>query len=160
VQNIDIHGVVIHPSGKLLASTPDGVWTSTDEGQTYSLHRFPIEWPPEPAAVAVQVETYCRGIAMKLDDPNTVWVATGDYVPGKVGGVQISTDAGVTWKPAKMDVIPNSTTYLFATNKADPNRVVAASNYGYIYVSQDAGQNWHKVPREFGEIRGLAWASN
>lgn len=160
VQNIDIHGMIAHPSGKLLCSTPDGVWTSTDEGQTYSVHRFPINWPPEPAAVAVGVETYCRGMASKVDDPDTIWVATGDYVPGKVGGVQVSNDAGKTWKAASMDVTPNSTTYLFATNKARPDRVVAASNYGYVYVSEDAGQNWTKLPREFGEIRGLAWVPN
>ncbi|WP_340315816.1 WD40/YVTN/BNR-like repeat-containing protein [Rhizorhabdus argentea] len=160
VQDTDIHGLVVHPSGKLLATTPSGVFTSTDEGQTYTVHKFPIEWPPEPAAVAVGVETYCRGIAMKVDDPDTVFVATGDYVPGKVGGVQVSTDAGLTWAPARMDVIPNSTTYLFATHKADPDRIVAASNYGYIYVSRDAGQNWTKLSREFGEIRGLVWVPN
>jgi hypothetical protein len=72
IQNINIHGIVAHPSGKRLASTPNGVWTSSEEGQTYTLHRFPIEWPPEPAAVAVQVETYSRGMAVKTDDPDTV----------------------------------------------------------------------------------------
>jgi len=160
VQNIDIHGVAVLPSGKLLATTPDGVWTSTDEGHSYSLHKFPIQWPPEPAAVAVDVETYCRGIAQKADDPNTIFVATGDYVPGKVGGIQRSTDGGESWTPAELSVTPNSTVYLFATNKANPDRVVAASNYGYVYVSEDAGKHWTKTPREFGEVRGLAWLPN
>ena len=160
VQNSDIHGIVALPEGKIFCTTPDGVWNSSDEGKTYKLHKFPIEWPPEPAAVAVNVETYCRGITNIIGNPHRILVACGDYVPGKVGGVRISDDGGSSWRSAAMDVTPNSTMYVFATHKTDPNLVVASSNYGYTYISRDAGETWKKVPREFGEIRGLVWAPN
>jgi photosystem II stability/assembly factor-like uncharacterized protein len=159
-QEQDIHGMVVMPDGKLLCSTPNGIWTSLDQGQTYSLHQLPIEWEPEPAAVAVGVQTYCRGMGQKRDDPDTVFVCTGDYVPGKTGGIQYSKDAGLTWQPANLSQEPNSTVYLMSTHKANAQRMVAASNYGQIYLSEDGGCNWTKVRREFGEIRGLCWVPN
>lgn len=156
----DIHGMVVLPDGKLLASTPNGVWTSHDQGQSYNLHELTIDWPEEPAASAVGIKTYCRGMVQSKADPNTVFVCTGDYVPGKTGGIQISTDAGETWTPTHMDVEPNSTVYCISTHGANTDRMVAASNYGYIYTSEDGGRNWKKVKREFGEIRGLCWVPN
>ena len=35
----------------------------------------------------------------------------------------------------------------------DANRIVAFSLFGEVYVSEDAGAAWHKIAREFGEIR-------
>jgi hypothetical protein len=55
---------------------------------------------------------------------------------------------------------PNSHVYAIAANPADPELFVAASMFGYVYISQDAGVTWEKLPREFGEIRGLAWGPN
>ena len=159
-QEQDIHGMVAFPTNKIIASTPNGVWTSTDEGLTYKLHTFDIDWPEEPDATAVGVKTYCRMMARKANDPDTIFVGVGDYVPGKVGGVRYSTDGGRTWNRSEMDVIPNSVVYVFATHPSNPDRIVCASNYGYIYVSEDAGKAWKKLKREFGEIRALAWVPN
>jgi hypothetical protein len=33
----------------------------------------------------------------------------------------------------------------------------ASSVSGELYRSTDAGASWEKLPREFGEIRALAW---
>ena len=38
--------------------------------------------------------------------------------------------------------------------------IVAASLYGYVYVSEDGGESWSKRQREFGEIRALALTPN
>ena len=38
----------------------------------------------------------------------------------------------------------------------DANRIVAFSLFGEVYVSEDAGAAWHKIAREFGEIRTAA----
>jgi hypothetical protein len=59
-----------------------------------------------------------------------------------------------------MDIEPNSTMYWFATNRADPNLILANSIYGYIYLSRDGGDSWTKLRRELNEIRGLAWLPN
>jgi len=96
----------------------------------------------------------------KADDPNVVFVANGNDVPGDRGVVQRSKDGGQTWSAARMDIEPNSTMYWFATNRADPNLILANSIYGYIYLSRDGGDSWTKLRRELNEIRGLAWLPN
>jgi hypothetical protein len=44
-----------------------------------------------------------------------------------------------------------------ATHPADGARIVAFSLFGEVYVSEDAGESWRKIAREFGEIRAAAW---
>jgi hypothetical protein len=51
----------------------------------------------------------------------------------------------------------NSTIWNFSTHPADPSLIYASSVSGYLYRSTDTGSSWTKLPREFGEIRALAW---
>ena len=37
-----------------------------------------------------------------------------------------------------------------------PNVIAPASLFGYVYVSEDGGDTWSKLKKEFGEIRALA----
>ena len=55
---------------------------------------------------------------------------------------------------------PNSPIWSFATHPANPNRILACSHYGEIFASEDAGDSWVKLRREFSEIRALAWTPN
>lgn len=153
--NGDIHGLAIAPGDrpKLLATTPDGVWSSLDEGQSWSLHSF-------PRFAERDTISYCRGVALKPGDPNVMFVGNGDFIPGKRGAIQRTVDGGKTWAAAALPVEPNSVVYWLATNPADPNIVVANSLHGYVYLSADAGASWSKVRREFGEIRAIAWVPN
>jgi hypothetical protein len=57
-------------------------------------------------------------------------------------------------------VEPNSPLYGFAVNAANPDRLLSYSLFGEIYASEDAGDSWQKVKREFGEIRAIAWLPN
>jgi len=153
--NQDIHGVAIslgQPT-KILATTPDGIWTSMDEGESWTLHGFPRFYEKDRIS-------YCRGVALKADDPEVIFVGNGDFIPGKTGAIQRSTDGGKTWEVVPLPVAPNSTIYWFATHPADPNIIVANSLNGYIYTSSDGGDSWKKLKQEFGEIRALAWMPN
>jgi hypothetical protein len=40
---------------------------------------------------------------------------------------------------------------------AAPDTVFAASRYGYLYRSEDGGDSWHKLWREFSEISSVLW---
>jgi len=150
--NLDVHGLAIGPRGPMV-TTPDGIWTSTDEGETWSLHGFPRFAERDRIS-------YCRGVALKPDDPDTIFVGNGDFIPGKTGAIQRSRDGGTTWRKCDLPVVPNSVVYWFGTNPRDPNLIVANSLHGYVYVSGDAGDSWRKLPREFGEIRAITWLPN
>jgi hypothetical protein len=54
----------------------------------------------------------------------------------------------------------NSTIWGLATHPADASRILAFSLFGEVYISDDAGDSWTKVAREFGEIRAAAWLPN
>ena len=50
--------------------------------------------------------------------------------------------------------------YWLANNSEMPNVVAAASLFGYVYVSEDGGDSWSKLKKEFGEVRALAVTPN
>ena len=39
----------------------------------------------------------------------------------------------------------------------DPKVVFAGSRYGYLYRSDDSGDTWSKLWREFSEISSVVW---
>ena len=135
------------------AGTPFGLAKTEDEGETWLWHEFPNYHPKD-------VVSYCRAVVVKPDDPDVMYVANGDTIPGVVGGVQRTIDGGTTWALVDLPVAPQSVIYWIAVNAQIPDVVVAISLYGYVYVSEDAGDTWHKLPKEFGEIRALAVTPN
>ena len=149
----DIHDVAARPAGdgkSVLTSTPREIFASADKGESWQ--RLGVG-----AHFALP---YCRGLALKADDPNTVFVATGDGAAGTTGAIQRSKDAGKSWQRVSLPATPNSPIWAFATHMADPGLIVACSHYGELYASHDAGDSWKKLPREFTEIRALAWTPN
>ncbi len=153
--NQDVHGLTIAQGKptKIHVTTPDGIWTSTTEGESWSLHGFPRFFEKDKIS-------YCRGVAVKPDNPDVIFVGNGDFIPGKTGAIQRSTDGGKTWEAAKLPKAPNSTIYWFGTHPANPDVIVANSLHGYVYTSEDGGASWDKVDQEFGEIRAMAWTPN
>lgn len=151
----DIHDVriAVGPQTKIYASCPAGVFASTDEGESWEIHEFPLFHPDD-------MLSYCRGMELKADDPNVVFVGNGDSTPGFEGVIQRSQDGGKTWSPVQMSKQPNSNIYWMASHPTDPSRIVANSINGYIYVSDDGGGSWEKVKNEFGEVRSIVWMPN
>jgi len=49
----------------------------------------------------------------------------------------------------------NSTLWCVAVHPLDPKLIFACTNYGQLYLSEDGGDSWTKLKREFGEIRAL-----
>ena len=47
-----------------------------------------------------------------------------------------------------------------ATHRERPNVIVATSFYVYVYVSEDGGDSWKKLQKEFGEVRSVALLPN
>jgi hypothetical protein len=134
--------------GRLLASTNNDLNLSTDGGET---------WRPLGIGQALPW-AYCRGLAQQCGRPEVVLLGNGDGPPGTAGVVARSADGGATWHEALMPGRANSTVWTFAVHPADADLVYASSVSGEVYRSTDGGASWLKLPREFGEVRALAWA--
>jgi photosystem II stability/assembly factor-like uncharacterized protein len=144
----DIHGLALVPGGRMLASTNNDLNASNDRGETW-----------QPLAIGgVLPWPYCRGMTQLCYRPEVILMGNGDAPPGTIGVVARSADAGATWREARMPGRANSTVWTFAVHPADPTLVYAASVSGEVYRSTDGGERWEKLPREFGEVRALAWA--
>jgi photosystem II stability/assembly factor-like uncharacterized protein len=152
INDPDIHdvGVVVNGKTTVLTTTPREIFASADHGETW-----------QGLGVSAQFALpYCRSLAQKADDPSTLFVATGDGAAGSTGAVQRSRDGGQTWQMASLPDEPNSPIWAFATHQADPGLIVACSHYGELYKSENAGDSWSKIRREFTEIRAVSWTPN
>ena len=142
--------IVVNGGATVLTTTPREIFASHDRGESWKglgVHeQFPLP--------------YCRSLTQKADDPETLFVATGDGAVGTTGAIQRSTNGGKSWQMANLPVKPNSPIWAFATHPADPGLIVACSHYGELYKSENAGDSWSKLPREFTEIRSLSWTPN
>jgi len=149
IPNPDVHNVVVAagPPKSVFVVVNDDVWRSTDDGATWQAARarevFPWKYP--------------RGVTVKPDDGATVFVTIGDSTPGRVGTVMRSRDAGATWRDVGLPVQPNSAVWTVSIPAAAPDTVFAASRYGYLYRSDDGGDTWRKLWREFGEVSSILW---
>jgi photosystem II stability/assembly factor-like uncharacterized protein len=149
IPNLDVHGVLVAagPPKAVFTVVNDDIWRSTDDGKTWQAARarevFPWHYP--------------RGIAVKPNDPRTVFLTLGDSTPGRVGTVMRSKDTGATWESLGLPVQPNSAIWTVSIPAWDPDTVFAASRYGYLYRSDDGGDSWRKLWREFGEVSSVLW---
>jgi len=149
IPNPDIHNVLViaGPPRTVFVVVNDDVWRSIDDGKTWEPARarevFPWHYP--------------RGIAAKPGDSRTVFLTLGDSTPGRVGTVMRSRDAGATWENLALPGQPNSAVWTVSVAAADPDLTFAASRYGYLYRSDDGGNSWRKLWREFGEVSSVLW---
>jgi len=97
---------------------------------------------------------------VKQDDPGVLFAGCGETTTGEKGHVLRTTDFGESWEILPFPTQPNATMWGLATHPADPDRIVAFSLFGEVYVSENAGASWRKIPREFGEIRAAIWVPN
>ncbi len=152
ITNPDIHGMAFSPGDQetVLVSTPGEIFASQDQGETFQ----------SLAVTSSFAMPYCRWVAVKPDDPQVLFAANGDAAIGNTGTIQRSTDGGRSWETRPLPVEPNSPLWNFATHAADPNLILANSIYGELYRSNDAGDSWEKLKKEFTEVRALAWVPN
>jgi len=148
----DIHAMAIAPTQptRVFASTARELFTSVDMGEKWQPLGVKAKWPLP----------YARGIAVKADDPGVLYAGCGETTTGEKGHVLRSTDAGERWEILPLPAPANSTIWGLATHPAEANRILAFSLFGEVYVSDDAGDSWAKIGREFGEIRAAAWLPN
>ncbi|HVV68564.1 MAG TPA: hypothetical protein VHE99_05980 [Gammaproteobacteria bacterium] len=148
----DIHAMAVARTQpkRLYASTAREMFVSDNLGDTWQSLDIREKWPLP----------YARGIAVKTDDPAVLFAGCGETTTGERGHVLRSADFGATWEILPLPAPANATVWGLATHPAEPNRLLAFSLFGEVYVTENAGASWRKIAREFGEIRTAAWLPN
>ena len=149
LHDLDVHDMALAASDppRVYASTNGEVFWSDDRGEAWTPIGVKTRWPLP----------YSRGIAVKSDDPRVVFAGCGETTTGETGEILRSRDGGQTWRSLPLPTRPNATMWGLATHPADAARIVAFSLFGEVYVTEDAGESWRKIAREFGEVRAAAW---
>jgi photosystem II stability/assembly factor-like uncharacterized protein len=148
----DIHAVAVASTQpkRLYASTAREMFVSENLGDSWEPLDIREKWPLP----------YARGMAVKTDDPSVLFAGCGETTTGEKGHVLRSTDFGESWEILPFPSQADATLWGLATHPANADRIVAFSLFGEVYVTEDAGASWRKIPREFGEIRTAAWVPN
>jgi photosystem II stability/assembly factor-like uncharacterized protein len=152
VADPDIHNlaITVGPPKTVLTITPREIFSSTDNGAT---------WVPVRVGSQVSIP-YCRGVLVKADDPQVIYLGNGESAFGGLGALHRSRDRGQTWETLPLPLAPNGTIWNLATHVADPDFLLASSVNGEVFCSADAGDSWRKFAREFGQVHALVWVPN
>ena len=149
ITNPDVHNVAVAggPTSTVFVVVNNEAYASTNDGATWRTigirENFPWGYP--------------RGIMVSPGDPSTIFLTVGDTTPGQIGSVMRSKDTGNTWEELPLPVAPNAAMWVVNVQPFDPQVVFAGSRYGYLYRSDDGGNSWKKIWREFSEISSVAW---
>ena len=146
-----INCVTPHPndSNIVFAGAPSGgIWKSTDGGLTY------IPLSDELPQIGVS------SIAIDYNDPNIMYIATGDDDAGDSYSVGIwkSVDGGDSWNPTGLNPSNSpSSIYEIEMHSGNPEIMWAATNGG-LYKTVDGGQNWNLTQN--GAFQGVKQKPN
>jgi photosystem II stability/assembly factor-like uncharacterized protein len=149
IKNPDGHAATVTagPPKSVFLTVNNEIFYSRDDGATW-----------QPVGVKEHFPyTHIRDVVFDAVDPCTAWAAIGDATPGVTGVLMRTRDAGDTWQRVDMPVEPNSAMWVIRTQPDDPRRVLAASRYGYLYESDDRGDSFRKLRREFSEVSSIVW---
>ena len=152
MHDLDVHDMAIATTQpkRVYVSTASSMFMSDNLGDTWRDLGIAEKWPLP----------YARGLAVKPDDPRVLYAGCGQTTTGEAGHVLRTADFGQRWQLLPFPTPANATLWGLSTHPADPNRIVAFTLFGEVYASEDAGESWRKMGRDFGEIRTAAWVPN
>jgi photosystem II stability/assembly factor-like uncharacterized protein len=152
IPNLDVHNVAVSagPPKTVVVVVNNDVYTSVDDGSTWKRLGIKELFP----------YTYPRGIMVHPGDPSTIFLTIGDTTPGRIGTVMRSKDTGQTWEDLSLPAPPNSAMWVVNVSPFTPHVAFAGSRYGHLYRSDNGGDSWNKLWREFSEISSVLSISN
>lgn len=147
--SVDVHGIAAirdrDGSHVVFATTNRGLHRSDDAGESWTFQPLDSPWQ------------YTRAVVQHPSERGTLFVTNGNGPPGNDGKLLRSRDYGRTFEPVPLPSPVNSTIWTVATNVASPAIMFLCTNLGQVFRSDDGGEQWRRLPHEFGEIRALHW---
>jgi photosystem II stability/assembly factor-like uncharacterized protein len=159
--------------GGVFASEDDGEsWTDASDGLSsldvhalargrtlvaatdHGLARHDGRWAP---ATLDAPWRYCRALVALPGAPEALLCGLGDGPPGRRGAVVRSADDGRSWRSTLFPGTAASTVWSLAVAD-DGGLVVAGAIGGELFVSDDEGHGWRRLPRVFADVRAVAVA--
>ncbi len=151
---VDLHGVQVSPAapGTVFIIAQIAMFRSRDRGRRWEHIRFGEMFPGG---------SYCRGLIVAPDDPNTLYLAAGAGGGGAPAGTQEagalfrSRDTGETWQRLDIGDMPPSRMFQIAIDRVAPSNVYCCTGYGHFYASGDGGETWagSNLPVELSRSR-------
>jgi photosystem II stability/assembly factor-like uncharacterized protein len=145
----DIHGILAtrDAAGRrlMMATTNRGLHYSRDAGDTWTF--VPLDSPWQ----------YTRSIQLRADGYQRIFLTNGDWPPGSTGRLLVSDDAGQSWQERFLPADLNSTVWCLGMNAADPRLIYVMTHLGQLFISEDGGDSWRRIKREFGGVRSVHW---
>jgi hypothetical protein len=122
--------------GKAYAATQDSVWTSSDDGETWTHQNLGID-PLNDAVFEIVVDP---------GNPETVWAGITDAAGFQTVNLMRSQDGGVTWQDRTPPHSAPMTGAAIAIDPGDPATVIAGFHGdfggGEVWVTADGGDTW------------------
>ena len=124
---------------RILLGTQGGIWSSTDEGATWSAVD---DWLPSLSIAAIHVNP---------TNPDILYAASGEYDPVQAftvgAGILKSTDGGVSWQQLAATADWSATALAISPDGGVILAAAVTATYrgSALYRSMDAGVSWEQV---------------
>ncbi|MGV8114947.1 MAG: dockerin type I domain-containing protein [Lentimicrobium sp.] len=122
-----------HNPQKVFVGAPlGGLWASDNGGASYYCMNT-----DNISALGVSA------IAVHPNDPNIIYIGTGDRDSHKTTGIGIykSVDGGLTWIPKPISAIHDKVVHKIYIHPGNPDIMTIVSNYG-VYTTLNGGDTW------------------
>ena len=121
--------------GTAWAGTDAGVWSSSDDGASWTQHDL-----------GIGVNQQVFDVALDPTDPAVIWAGVADASGGQPANVVRSDDGGATWSDVTPPHAAPMSAMEIAVDPANPDTVVAvfggSFGGGEVWVTTDGGASW------------------